>query len=213
MNAAAQPTLALLMGCNGAGKTEWLRWRKNAWCRAQSLARFVQADRLDARHPGMAVQVIGECFEAREPFGVAGTFAGNSLPGPALVTRALESGYRLEGYYIGTESWEVNRRRLEHRASAAWPTMAGPNIQHGPRIDPETLPNCWRESLANLREVLADFDRLQIADNSRDTRSGVPDCVVQFVAERGKVVPATGPIEPWADELMRQHLEAENAVH
>ena len=204
MNAAAQPTLALLMGCHGSGKTEWLRWRKEAWRRTYSLALFVHADRLDARHPGVAAKVIGECFEALEPFGVAGAFAGHSLAGPALVARALEEGYRLEGYYIGTESWEVNRRRLEHRASATWPTKAGPNIEHGPRIDPETLPDCWRQSLANLREVLADFDRLDVADNSRDTRSGIPDCVVQFVAENGRIVPTTGPIEPWAGDLMRQ---------
>ena len=197
------PDLVLLMGCHGAGKTEWLGWRRDAWRRAHSLRYFLDPLRL-ARGLGrraareLAAELIGECFAEGQPFGVVGTFACRRF-GPALMARAIDEGYRVDGYYIGTESCEVNRRRL-----------AGRSLQRGPRIDPETLPGCRRRSLANLREHLGAFDSLEVADNSHDTRSGGVDCVVQFEAEHGRITPREGPIEPWADELMRGAAHAMN---
>ena len=196
-----RPTFTIVMGCNGSGKSAWKRAHYDRLPR-----KYFDQDSIaggigdwndeDARRRtrDYVESQIAKCFADRESFGMESTFSGR--PEPAMVARAVAEGYRIEGYYMGTESWAVNERRIDYRVLA--------NTGH--YVDPKELPNRYRWALSNLRERLGDFDVVEVADNSKDTVDRIPDPVLQFVAERGVIETRLPPGEMggWCAELLRQ---------
>ena len=105
-------------------------------------------------------------------------------------------GYRIEGYYIGTASWEVNASRIDYRVLS--------NTGH--YVDPKQLPQRHHRSLSNLRKRLHDFDFVEVADNTEESMDRIPEPVVQFVAEKGAITMRLPEDElaGWSKELLRR---------
>lgn len=179
-----RPKLVIVMGCNGAGKSAW---KRNNYDRLPE--RYFDQDSIaggigDWNEEGARARTreyvdgeIEKIFAARMDFGFESTFSGR--PGPALVRRAINEGYCVEGYFVGTDSWEINARRIEQRVAT--------NTGH--HVDPVRLPDRYRYSLSNLRRHLDDFDLLEAVDNSEPAPEGIPEPRVQFVVEKGQAMP------------------------
>ena len=197
----SRPKLVLAMGCNGSGKSAWKRANYD-----RLPERYFDQDSIaggigDWNDEGTRTRTreyvewwVEECFAGKLDFGFESTFSGQR--GPALLDRALGEGYRVEGYYIGTDSPEINASRIDYRVLS--------NTGH--YIDPRRLPERYRWSLSNLRRRLDDFDIVEVVDNSGETVDRIPDPVVQFMAERGKVktrLPEDG-MAAWCAELLRR---------
>ena len=196
-----RPVCTLVMGCNGAGKSAWKRANYDRLPRQyfdqDSIAGGIgdwNDEEARQRTRRIVDAEIESCFTQRESFGIESTFSGR--PGPAMMARATASGYRIEGYYIGTESWEVNASRIDYRVLS--------NTGH--YVDPKQLPQRYRWSLSNLRTRLHDFDLIEVVDNTEESIDRIPAPVVQFVAEKGVIteqLPAR-ELAGWSKELLRR---------
>ena len=196
-----RPKLVLVMGCNGSGKSAWKRANYDRlperYFDQDSIAGGIgdwNDERTRARTGEHVREWVDECFAGKLDFGFESTFSGR--PGPALLDRALGDGYRVEGYYLGTRSPEINASRIDYRVLS--------NTGH--YIDPRRLPERYRWSLSNLRQRLGDFDVVEVVDNSEEAVDRIPAPVVQFVAERGEVkmrLPEEG-MAAWCVELLRR---------
>ena len=196
-----RPKFVIVMGCNGVGKSAWKRGNYDRlpehYFDQDSIAGGIgdwndqgARDRTRAYVDGQ----LDEIFEARLDFGFESTFSGR--PGPALLQRAIAHGYRVEGYYIGTESPQINAARIDYRVLS--------NTGH--YVAPERLPERYRYSLSNVRRHLDDFDLLEVVDNSEETVDRIPAPVLQFVAENGEITMRLpdGKMAAWCVELLRR---------
>ena len=194
-----RPKLVLVMGCNGCGKSAWKRANYDRlperYFDQDSIAGGI-GDWNDAgaraRTRGYVEAWVEECFAGELDFGFETTFSGQR----GLLDRALGEGCRVEGYYIGTASPEINARRIDYRVLS--------NTGH--LVDPRRLPERYRWSLSNLRRRLDDFDVLEVVDNSEETVDRIPDPVLQFASERGemKTCLAEEGMAAWCSELLRR---------
>ncbi|MCY3818452.1 MAG: hypothetical protein OXH52_03670 [Gammaproteobacteria bacterium] len=194
-----RPVFTMVLGCNGAGKSAW---KRNNYDRLP--ARYFDQDSIaggigDWNDEGARARTreyvdgeVEKCFREKLDFGYESTFSGR--PGPALLERAKAAGYRVEGYFLGTDNWRVNARRIEHRVVT--------NTGH--YVDPARLENRYGYSLSNLRRHLEAFDRLEAMDNSWPQPEGIPAPRMQFVAEKGEIVERATELVPWAEELLRR---------
>ena len=169
----------IVMGCDGAGKSAWKRANYDRLPRQyfdqDSIAGGVgdwNDEEARQRARRIVQAEIESCFAQGESFGTESTFSGQ--PGPALMARAAEMGYRVEGYYIGTASWEVNASRIDYRVLS--------NTGH--YVDPKQLPQRYHWSLSNLRKRLHDFDFVEVADNTEESMDRIPEPVVSSSRRR-----------------------------
>ena len=196
-----RPTFVLVMGCNGCGKSAWKRANYDRLPQryfdqdsiAGGIGDWNDEDARRRTREYFEVEVA-KCLAERVSFGTESTFSGR--PGPALLQRALRAGFRAEGYYIGTASWDVNAGRIDRRVMA----------NSGHYVDPRELPNRYRWSLSNLRRHLGDFDLVEVVDNTEERDDGIPMPEVQFVAEKGTLTTRIPDAEMtgWATELLRR---------
>ena len=181
-----------MLGCADAGKTAWKRdnWDPlpDRYFDHDSFAGGVGDWDTEAAK-AMARRYIDEesakAIEARLAFGVESTCPDG--PGRELVERTRGAGYRVAGVYIGTESPAVNVERVEHRVAS----------RTGHRADVAKLPEDHAVSLSDLREVLDQFDELEILDNSAhhaDRRSRPVD---QVRVEKGLVTWEAETLKGW----------------
>ena len=196
-----RPKLVMVMGCNGSGKSAWKRANYD-----RLPERYFDQDSVaggigDWNDEGARARTreyvdgwVEECFAGALDFGYESTFSGQR--GPALLDRALGTGYRVEGYYLGTESPEINARRIDYRVLS--------NTGH--YVDARRLPERYRWSLSNLRRRLDDFDVVEVVDNSEEAVDRIPDPAVQFVAESGTVKTRLpeGDMSAWCTEMLRR---------
>ena len=101
--------------------------------------------------------------DARETFGTENTFSGR--PGP--VTGRQGEVRRVTGSRATTswtESPDVNVRRIDERVLA--------NTGH--YVDPKEIPGRYRWSLSNLRKALAEFDLVEVVDNTAEAVDRIP---------------------------------------
>lgn len=194
-----RPVFMMVMGCNGAGKSAW---KRNNYDRLP--ARYFDQDSIaggigDWNDEGARARTreyvgaeLEKNFAERLDFGYESTFSGR--PGPALMRRAINERYRVEGIFIGTGHWEINAERIEHRVL----------MNTGHHVDPARLEDRYRYSLSNLRRHFDEFDVLDAVDNSELQPDAIPDPRPQFVAEKGKIVSRSSDLVPWAAELLRR---------
>ena len=175
-----RPVFTIVMGCNGAGKSAWKRANQNRlperYFDKDSIADGIGGwDTADARERTDAYvnAEIDKALDERRNFGIESTYSGR--PGRALVERALEAGYRIEGVHIGTRTPDINNKRIKYRVEH----------QTGHWIDPRQIPDRYRHSLHNLRQTAHRFDELTIVDNSAESPRGVPEPKTELVLERG----------------------------
>ena len=142
---------------------------------------------------------IAEAIGQRLDFGTESTYSGK--PGPAIVERVIEAGYRVEGVYFGTNEPQINIDRIEQRVFAGT----------GHMVDPQRIPERWRYSLANLRRTAERFDQLQLLDNSEHDDFHLPRPVEQCRLERGEVCWQVANPAPWCTSWLQglSHRQAE----
>ena len=179
----SRPVFIMVMGCNGAGKSAWKRGNydrlPDRYFDQDSIAGGIgdwNSEEARERTKKIFEAEIAEALKRRLSFGIESTFSGR--PGPEMVERVRQAGYRVEGIYLGTESPAINVARIEKRVLE--------NTGH--RVDPGRVPERYKWSLSNLRRRVTQFDQLEVLDNSRDDVLGIPDPVELCYLEKGKVM-------------------------
>ena len=196
-----RPVFTLVMGCNGCGKSAWKRDNYDRlpqrYFDQDSIAGGIgdwNAEDARQRTRHYVGRQIEDSFAARRDFGIEITFSGR--PGPDLLHAAIAAGYRVEGYYLGTASWDINARRIEYRVLS--------NTGH--HVDARRLPEWYRYSLANLRRHFRRFDLLEMADNTVEAEDRIPDPILQLRAEKGAIRMrlADPQMAPWCAEFLQR---------
>ena len=177
-----RPVFTIVMGCNGSGKSAWKRANQDRlpdrYFDKDSVADGVggwDTESARERTDAYVNDEIDKAMAERRDFGIESTYSGR--PGRALVERAHEAGYRIEGIYIGTATPAINVERIARRVEH----------QTGHWVDPLRVPERYRYSLHNLRRTAEVFDELTILDNSSDNARGIPDPKPELVLEKGRV--------------------------
>ena len=201
-----RPVFTIVMGCNGAGKSAWKRANQERlperYFDKDSIADGIGGwETADARERTDAYvkAEIDKALEDRRNFGIESTYSGR--PGRALVERALEAGYRVEGVYIGTETPDINNERIRRRVEH----------QTGHWIDPRQVPDRYRHSLHNLRQTAHRFDELTIVDNSAESARGVPEPKTELVLENGRPVYEAEDPSAWTADWRRRFKQAQES--
>ncbi len=205
-----RPVFTIVMGCDGVGKTAWKRknyhllpmrsFDEDSF--AGGIGDWNSQEARDRTRVYVDAQ-FAEAIEQRLDFGTESTYSGT--PGPPTVERVIEGGYRVEGVYFGTNDPQINVNRIEERV------LAGT----GRRVDPQRVPDRWKDSLSNLRHTAERFDLLRLLDNSEHDDFCLPRPVEQCRMERGEVCWQIPRPAPWCaswlqglahrmDELHRQ---------
>ena len=122
----------------------------------------------------------------RDEFGIETTYTDE--PSRVLVERAKAAGYRIRGYFIGTETPAINIERIHGRVEADKEALRRHRLgpRDGPWIDPQQVRERHRQALVALRETAASFDELVILDNSAEA-SGRLEPTTALIIERGRV--------------------------
>lgn len=121
-------------------------------------------------------QKIDDLLSRRISFGIESTFSG--IPGPELLHRVIASNYRVEGWFLGTASPDINIQRIRERVL----------LNRGHSVDESLIPNRYKYSLSNLRKYVNQFDQLVFFDNSDHEETGIPQPIRQGILERSKVI-------------------------
>ncbi|MCY4594301.1 MAG: hypothetical protein OXC19_05810 [Bryobacterales bacterium] len=201
-----RPVFTIVMGCNGVGKSVWKRKNYDLlptrYFDQDSIAGGIgdwNSPEARARTRVYVDAQIAEAIGQRLDFGTESTYSGQ--PGPAIVERVIEAGYRVEGVYFGTNDPQINIDRIEQRVFAGT----------GHMVDPQRIPERWRYSLSNLRRTAERFDQLQLLDNSEHDDFHLPRPVEQCRLERGKVCWQVANPAPWCTSWLQglAHRQAE----
>lgn len=191
------PSLTLVFGANGAGKTTWCRRHRhhlperafNQDAIAEGLGSHdSRANQIRARR--ILVRETARCLEERRSFALETTYSGRSRP--ALVRQVSGAGYAVCGVFIGTTSHMINIERIAHRVA----TFTG---HHVPDSEVERR---WTAAQDNLVRTRHCFDWLLLIDNSG------PDFQNAAALAQGAVLrrPAAGL--SWAEALVQRLVEA-----
>ena len=194
-----RPVFTIVMGCNGAGKSAWKRDNYDRlparYFDQDSVAGGIgdwNSEEAHERTRQIVDAEVAKAIEGRNDFGIESTYSGT--PGRAMVKRAKEVGYRIEGVYIGTDSPEINAERIRYRVSA--------NTGH--HVDLDRLPQRHGFSLSNLRKTAEQFDTLEIMDNSSHRPNRIPEPTEQLVLERGTVTSRAKDLRPWCEKWLER---------
>ena len=201
-----RPVFTIVMGCNGAGKSAWKRenWDRlpNPYFDQDSIAGGVgdwNSEESRKRTRRIVDAEITQAIRDRKDFGLESTYSG--LPGPQIVQRAREEGYRAEGVYIGTESPGINADRVRHRVDA--------NTGHW--VDVARLPQQHGFSLSNLSKTAEQFDELEIVDNSTHADDRRPMPISQIQMAEGEVKWGAEKLMLWCENWLSRFERSQSA--
>ncbi len=187
-----RPVFTIVMGCNGVGKSAWKRKNYDLlparYYDQDSIAGGLgdwNSEEARARTRVIVDAQIDESIRERLNFGMESTYSG--LPGPDMVERVIQAGYRVEGLYLGTVDLRINIERIEHRVFAGT----------GHAVDRDRIPDRWRHSLSNLRRTAERFDLLRLFDNSEHDDFHLARPVEQCRLEQGTVSWQVAEPAPW----------------
>ena len=187
-----RPVFTIVMGCSGAGKSAWKRANQDRlperYFDKDSIASGIggwDTPSARARTDEYVNAEIDKALASEDNFGIESTYSGR--PGPQLVERAIEAGYRIEGVYIGTSGPDINIERIRTRVEN----------QAGHHVDPKRVPDRYRHSLHNLRQTADRFDELTIVDNTPERDRGIPDPTTELVFEKGRTTYASRNPPAW----------------
>ena len=198
-----RPVFTIVMGCNGAGKSAWKRANYDLlptrYFDQDSIAGGIGDWNSEDARQRTRVYVdreIAVAIDARVDFGIESTYAGR--PGPEMVQRMNEQGYRVEGVYIGTASPEINIERVHHRVA----------VHTGHYVEPQRIPERYRYSLSNLRRTAEKFDDLLIVDNSGHDDQRLPKPVEQCRFEEGELAWRRDEVTPWCTTWLERFAQS-----
>ncbi len=193
------PTLTIVIGANGAGKSTWRRHHRDrlpaAFYDADSIAEGLGSFDDPAHQRGARDLVdrrIEEHLDRGESFGFESTYSGASRP--AIVRRARALGYDVNAVFIGTHSPDINIRRIADRVEQ----RTGHDVPQA-----ETIRR-WTASQENLVNTAPEFSSIRLVDNS-----GTAAVNVAEIASRDRPAPATAPQLPrWARDLSTSIMQS-----
>ena len=159
-NGPARPTLTIVIGGNGAGKTTWVQTHRSIlperFFNADSIADGLGgADSPMAQTNARRIvdEQIAGCLERNESFGFESTYSGNSRP--MIVTQAKSAGYLTKAIFVGTDHPNINVERVAQR------------VQEGGHHIPEAeIRRRWSTAAENLVKTWPVLDEIDIVDNS-----------------------------------------------
>lgn len=195
--ADTQPTITLIAGPNGSGKTRlsetlidegW--FASAAYINPDHIARhqYGDWDSPTARQKAIvrAAGIIKTNLKAKKSFALETVL---SPSGVSLLHRAKQQGYVTYLYFIGTSDPAINIARVAAR------------IREGGHHIPETtIVNRYHEAMATLPTAMAVADFAFIYDNSRDDHSAAR----LFHTERGRLAEQFATDLPsWAADALQ----------
>jgi len=198
------PTLHLIAGINGAGKTtfyrDFLEQRTPGaqFVNADELARERWPDEIDARSEEAARLADGlrkELLEARRTFVAETVFSHESKL--ELVRDARARGFRVLLFHIHVSSPELARLRVVTRVS-----------EGGHDVLEEKIRRRYPRTLLLIRQAAMIADRTFVFDNS------MLDRTVTWVMtlERGKVLSLAENVPAWVREVYAEEISAATEV-
>ena len=189
----SKPALTLLMGADGAGKTSWRRRRREQlpdwfldpeWV-ADGVGDW-NTDDARRRADELIADQIDKAIARRDDFGIETTYTDE--PSRALVERAKTAGYRIRGYFIGTETPAINIERIHGRTEADKEALRRHRLgpRDGPWVDPQRGA---RAAPAGARRADGDGRQLRRAGRLRQLgeATGQPEPTTALILENGQV--------------------------
>lgn len=195
------PTLHLIAGVNGSGKTSFYHgWLK----RMTPGAEFVNADEIartrwpgaEAEHgaeaAGLAVRRRVELLEARQSFVTETVFSHPSKL--ELVRDARRRGFRVLLYHVGVASGELARARVATRVETG-----------GHDVPPDKVEARYVRTQRLVPRAAGLAHRAFVFDNSG--QGGTTHRHVLTLA-RGRITRATEPVPAWVEDAYADTLAA-----
>jgi predicted ABC-type ATPase len=189
MSASRRPSIHVLAGVNGAGKSSiggaTIRQSGGEYFNPDEAARALTAEnpaltQTDANSAAwrQGVRLLKRAIEKRLDFVFETTLGGNTITD--LLTQAAEQGIEIHIWYVGLSSPELHIERVQARVS-----------QGGHDIPEEAIHRRYEHSRLNLIELLPRLTTLRVYDNSADAdpvagRTPKPTLVLHMV--RGKIL-------------------------
>ncbi len=180
----ARPTVAIIAGPNGSGKTTFYRSHL-----AATLPIFVNADeiardkKLSNKHAAdLAAEQRQVLLQEGKTFAFETVFSRTAY-WLDFIFKALAAQYRVELYFLCTESPDLNIVRVETRVESG-----------GHAVPADKVVKRYSGSVQTALLAKALVDELWLYDNSAHRQS--PALIGRFV--RGKLVNAGSEIAPWA---------------
>ena len=125
-------------------------------------------------------QAIGHFISQKLSFGYETNFHANVLDADGILARARREGYTMQLFYVGLQSPEDCRKRVQDRVARG-----------GHYVPLRVIEERFYKALANLREHFCFFERVNIYDNAEDTTRLV------LMAEKGRVTYRDEQMPPW----------------
>ena len=184
------PTLTIVIGANGAGKSTWRHHHRErlpgAFYDADSIADGLGSFD-DPAHQREARALVDQRIEGRlergESFGFESTYSGASRPN--IVRRARARGYDVNAVFIGTRSPDINIKRIAARVAN----------RTGHAVPKEETVRRWTASQENVVATAPEFSSIRLVDNSGAEAVSVAEIT-------GRDRPPSAPRLPrWAHDL------------
>lgn len=158
------PTLHVLAGVNGAGKSsigESIYSSKtsrvfNPDTVAKSIRAFhpdISATLANAHAWQIGKELLEQAIEQQKDYRFETTLGGNTIP--RLISEAAEKGHRLHLWFCGLESVDLHLQRVRARREKG-----------GHDIPEDKIRERWDSSRENLIRLLPQIDHLRVYDNS-----------------------------------------------
>ena len=188
------PTLLVVIGANGAGKTTWARANRGLlpkpFYNADSIAEGL-GDPNDSTLQAKARQIVDAAIDRdlqeRRIFGFESTYSGTSRPD--IVRRAKDLSYAVHAVFIGTEAYDINMSRVRKRVQDG-----------GHDIPAEEIIRRWLGAQTNLLNTWSCFDTIRIIDNSREEP-------VTVVRQDGVSLEVASAPPRWVWQLLSQQAD------
>ncbi|OGX90021.1 hypothetical protein BEN49_07765 [Hymenobacter coccineus] len=189
-----KPVLHIFGGPNGAGKsTLFARFQETA----QQPVEQVNGDVLQQRYPQLSGFEVGEITAARikELLAARASFSIENNLATAdnykLIAGAKAAGYRVELVYIGLDSVQECRFRVQQRVK-----------EGGHDVPPAIIEHRYYQSLSLLKQHYLAFDHIRLVDNT-DRATGYQTAAL---IEKGKVLEVQAEPARWANGVVR-HIQ------
>ena len=101
----------------------------------------------------IAINLRNDCFQYGKSFNEETTLTGKTIL--KNIDKAKEQGYELQLFYVGLNSSDIAKERVQNRVE-----KGGHNIEN------DVIEKRYYESLKNLKKIISKFDKVYLYDNS-----------------------------------------------